>query len=115
MAFGHYRSNVQALCDKLKLPNPVREEDIRIESVKFFNHLQIGPKTISVQGSEMNRAGRLFIQTVITGDRGFIDQNLQVRAQRFFTPELWDDCGPEKRPLVFGFKISNWIEIFFKH
>ena len=112
-----YRDNVQTLCDKLGLPNPICEEDLEISMLTFRDNRE-GPgrlKFYDVEANDMNRAGRLFLQS----SPAFTSENFYLGAMRreaaeFFTPALWDDCSSEKRPLVWGIKTCPYVEIIKK-
>lgn len=113
-----YRDNVDELCAKLGIHNPINERDVEVEEVLFFFD---GPPALSVPRTDMNKAGRLFMQCESEGhlfaNRAKIvplTEVLKARAAEFFTPELWDDCTREKRTLVYGIRHGKEAEVIFK-
>jgi hypothetical protein len=115
-----YRDNVQALCDTLGIPNPVREEDLSIQSVLFHGVMGF-PNGFRVDATEMNRAGRLYLEQMM---RGHAPNHLprlnhstlvwKERYAEFFTLNLWNDCGPERRTLVYGMKLCRYATVTYK-
>lgn len=57
-----YRSNVQALCESRHISNPIEEKDIKIKSLHFQGKNGLD---VLIEATDMNRAGRLFIQDVV--------------------------------------------------
>lgn len=55
-----YRDNVDLLCAKMGVSNPVREEDLKIERFYFLN--RDNSLLTIIERTPMNRAGRLFIE-----------------------------------------------------
>ncbi len=112
-----YRENVQTLCDGLGLANPLQESDLTIAKMIFSDYTD-GPnygKKYEVLATDMNRAGRLFLQQKAGSATWiFLDSVLKVEAAEFFTSELWDDCSPQKRPLVYGIKECTMVEFVRK-
>jgi hypothetical protein len=105
-----YRDNVQKLCDRLGLINPIHEEDLTIAKVTFVT----SQTTYEVPGTHMNRAGRLFLQSHADGALGIQMRPLRAEAEQFFTPTLWDDCSPEHRGLIHGIKTSDLALLTYK-
>jgi hypothetical protein len=103
-----YRENVQALCDRLGLSNPIREEDLKIESISFL----IGGEWQRIQGSDMNRAGRLFFQYYFSGKSGYkyTNRHLLHRASIHFA-ENWIDAEVAGRKMLIALKNSTRIRI----
>ncbi|HVM58753.1 MAG TPA: hypothetical protein VMT80_00235 [Candidatus Paceibacterota bacterium] len=116
MAFEQYKTNVQALCAKRGIGNPIQEHDLQIAAVGFRDNMA---GTVWVHQTEMNRAGRLFVEELLA-ERRKQQQSLQnilpvaleplrAKIRDFFTDELWNDSGPDKRTLVFHLKTADTI------
>ncbi len=104
------RENVQKICDMLNLQNPIREEDLRIAALVFHTETQ---ETV-VEATDMNRAGRLFVQYLAEGRTRLPLEPFRNKAKEFFTAQLWDDCSSTNRSLVYGFKTADIVEIHHK-
>ncbi len=120
MAYEAYKANVQGLCDKLGVSNPIQEESLTIESVEFLG-IPDFPQGFHVARSDGNRAGRLYLQNEMRGGEGGMTSPIhgstlafKAKYARFFTPELWDDCGAGLRTLVFGMKHCTWANVKYK-
>lgn len=105
-----YRDNVQDLCDRLKIKNPIEEQDLLILRVIFT----ISDRPHEVAATPMNRAGRLFLESRASGVTKLHLRHLRADAEKFFTSELWDTCTTTNRSLVFGIKMGDEAEIFYK-
>jgi hypothetical protein len=117
-----YRQNVQRLCEKLGVPNPIPEEVLTIEAL-IFGDVPGFDGVFRVEATDMNRAGRLFYQHILAGNGATttrpivwftLNPIILQQAQNFFTSELWDDCGPDKRTLVFGTKMGKHVKPIYK-
>ena len=111
-----YRSNVQAMCDRLKLPNPISEDDVKINRILFY---QPGSKFIMICGDEMNRAGRLFFQEKFSGpdfrvNSVDISTEFKESAALHFA-ELWDDAEEAGRKLICAFKGARYLNLRWKY
>jgi len=115
-----YRENVSRLAEELGVSNDpgLREEDLKIAKLRFFNK---GEDGVVIEGTSMNRGGRLFLQAAatITSDRIPCAQipcgePLRTRAAEYFA-ELWEkEPEPGRRPLLDAIRKYNFIEIFYK-
>lgn len=110
MANDAYRDNVSRLCAQLNIPNPIREEDLTIAGMLF----PTPELTHVVVPTDMNRAGRLFLQSRANGVTKLPLRTLKGDAATFFTPALWGDCFPEKRGLIWGIKTADYALITYK-
>lgn len=112
-----YRDNVAAMAARLGLENPLREEDIRIKRLTFFDVIPSGDDIV-IDATDMNRAGRLFIQDACSGGGirattvEFSDEFVE-RAKAHFA-ELWDDVGTGKRPLLEAISLARGVDISWK-
>ena len=111
-----YRDNVQALCDRLGLPNPIREEDVLISSVRLLVTRQ---KAKMISLTNMNRAGMVFLQEQFSVgglqiESVGIGETFKKRAREHFA-ELWDDAEEKKRTLIMALKPAVWAEIEWQH
>lgn len=111
-----YRANIEELCTFLGFTNPIREEDITIAKLIFYDSMNDGSKVNvhEVLASDMNRGGRLFIQSCAPDGQKNVDLILRRGAAERFFAELWDDCTIEKRTLIFGIKHREAVEIVYK-
>lgn len=111
MAFEQYKEHVQSLCDGLRVPNPIEEKDLKVADVLFHSD----GSELQVEGTDMNRAGRLFLWHLAQEHPDYIEvsegkirllltSEIKRQAEEFFTDEMWNDCGSERRTLVFGVK-----------
>ncbi len=115
-----YRDNVSALAAELGISNDpgLREEDLQIASLRFESYN--GDET-TVEATNMNRGGRLFIQKEATFHLDKIplmvidcDDDLRKKAAEYFA-ELWeDDLVPGKRPLIDAIRKHDVIAITYK-
>lgn len=108
-----YKDNVQSLCDRYGLVNPIREEDLTISRLTFCSSKDPS-KTHEVEATDMNRAGRLFVQFETDSPHTLSLESIRTKAAEFFTSELWDDCSLEKRALIFGIKMYDTVRITYK-
>lgn len=113
-----YRDHVHALCSQRKIPNPIQEENLRIAALLFYD--EGNGFMFAVAATEMNRAGRLFVEQALCPRKSISSvvvsslNRIRADAERFFTPELWEDCGPDKRQLVYGLKTAATVKIIYK-
>lgn len=115
-----YRDNVSALAAELGISNDssLREEDLQIASLRFQSYN--GDET-TVEATNMNRGGRLFIQAHATISMDKIpcmeipcDDRLRACAAQYFA-ELWEDNPvPGKRPLIDAIRKYDVIAITYK-
>jgi hypothetical protein len=108
-----YRKNVQAMCDRLGLPNPIREEDLMVTRLSFFSRLSV----IHIDGTDMNRAGRLFFQEHFSEKKypGTIQltEPLRLAAADFFA-ENWRDAEEKGRQMLIAIKSARRFKIHWK-
>lgn len=115
-----YRDNVSNLAAEMGISNypGLREEDLTIAKLRFFNK---GDDGVVIEGTDMNRGGRLFLQAAarITSDLIPCTQipctdRLRAMAAEYFA-ELWEtNPEPGKRPLLDAIRQYDLIEIFYK-
>lgn len=120
-----YSDRVQAMCDQLDIPNPIQEDDLRVKSLTFTIR---GAGWAVIEGTDMNRAGRLFFQFHVDeryahhndDDSGKITQlgtaavdRLKVSAQEHFG-EMWDDAEEKGRLMLAAFKQAIALEVHWK-
>lgn len=116
--------------------NPVREEDLTISDVYFVN--DVGMDTGHVEATEMNRAGRLFVQflhqslkeynrksyylwarspELSAGDLEYeaivMNDALKFLIELHFA-ELYDDASEKRRQLIVGLRDATVLGIVFK-
>jgi hypothetical protein len=109
-----YYRNVQALCDKLGIPNPIQEEDVKIFSLKIYQITSSVP--IEIVGTEKNRASRVFLQEEFQNAKeGLLLSAFKSKAADFFA-EFWCDAEEVGRPLLVALKnpLSHLVEIQWK-
>ncbi|MDB5194953.1 MAG: hypothetical protein JWO84_137 [Parcubacteria group bacterium] len=109
MPYEEYRANVDQLCKERDIPNDpeIPEDRLRIKEIVFRSFK--GEK-VSIEATPMNKAGRLFVEDIAGGLVNNLNRIFWAReAPVFFTPELWNDCSPTKRPLVY--QLKNAVEI----
>jgi hypothetical protein len=111
-----YKDNVAALCARWDIKNPIDEKELKIQKLIFFKY---GGKPsdgwkLEVEWTKMNRAGRLFLEAMALRRTVVQLDSIRAEAKEFFTPELWDDCTAEHRPLVFGVKEAAIVQIFYR-
>ena len=109
-----YRKNVQALCDRLGFPNPIREEDLIVWDVYF----RVGDKEVAVMGTPWNRAGRLFLQDQLNFIGKFsnfveVRKSDRKKAADFFA-ENWLDAEEKGRQMLIAFKRATGVRIHWK-
>jgi hypothetical protein len=108
-----YRKNVQALCERLGLPNPIREEDLMIARLSFYSRFSV----IHIDATEMNRAGRLFFQERFKEQKyqGSIQLTTPLRqeAAEFFA-ENWQDAEEKGRKMLITIKHARHFIIKWK-
>lgn len=113
-----YRDNVAAMAARRGLENPLQEKDIRIKRLVFFD-VVMSHDDIVIEATDMNRAGRLFLEDAFSGT-GFratsveLDAEFSDRAKAHFA-ELWDDIGTGKRPLLEAINAAGGVEIEWKN
>lgn len=109
-----YKANVQALCDQLGIKNPIVEDDL---THAYFIFHTAGIE-FRVDATDMNRAGRLFLQNQLAMRHKkqvlILNPIVKEEALAFFTDELWEDCGPDKRTLVHGIKTFRSVVAYPK-
>lgn len=108
-----YRKNVQAMCDRLGLPNPIQENDIVIQAITFYSKDQ----EKRIEGTDMNCAGRLFFQDRLLPNRYksrlAIDSLLIKAAQNFFA-ENWNDAEENGRQMLIAIKSARRYKVHWK-
>jgi uncharacterized protein involved in tellurium resistance len=109
-----YRENVQALCDRLGISNDpkIREEDLEISAVNF----EIDGEWQRIEGTEWNRAGRLFFQSIycrVPGARELVIGLVLKSAGEFFA-ENWDDAEKAGRSMLIAFKKARYVMFEWK-
>jgi hypothetical protein len=114
-----YRDNVTTLAHKVGITNDpsLREEDLRIEQLRFYNFTGEG---VVIDASPMNRGGRLFIEAEATSHDIIefsvipCDERLRARAAEYFA-ELWEE-NPVlgKRPFLDAIRQYDQISITYK-
>lgn len=110
-----YRDNVTKLANALGISNDpsLREDDIVVWWLKFKSH---DNTTINITGTEMNRGGRLFFQSLVEEQVGKniidIDETILARAREYFA-ELWEE-NPVigKRPLIDALRASKLVKVY---
>jgi hypothetical protein len=116
-----YQDNVSALCAEFDISNPIQEDDIKISALKFGGgHFQ--NNFLHVEGTQMNRAGRMFIQWLayhnslvgVNKNRLYLSQYMQTVAQFFFGDMWLEETSQSHRPLIHGVKNSAVVEIEWK-
>lgn len=119
MTFPKFKEHVAALCDKVGIINPVQEADLKVMSLRFWTD----DKSITIAGTDMNRASRLFFQDLvpekwrinlstqsyITCDAAFTD-----RFTEFFAEVLDHEPGTGVHPLLDAARTATMVEIFWK-
>ena len=117
-----YRDNVQALCNALRIGNPIAEENLNIASLRFISNCDNGPLNKVLMATDMNRGGRLFLESFVHICRGlFLTERpdqldlsiVKLLAPNFFA-ELWDDVGTGKRELIDAIQAYHFAEITWK-
>ena len=111
-----YHKNVQALCDEHHVSNPIQEDILTIAKLTF-KKWTVGDSSATlceVEATDLNRAGRLFLQVNANGLSNVWLGRIRGKALKFFTMELWADCSLEKRTLVYGIRTAERVEITYK-
>ncbi len=108
-----YRKNVQAMCDRLGLANPIQEKDLSIARISFYSWFSV----IHIDGTDMNRSGRLFFQERF-GEKKYtgtiqITETLRLEASKFFA-ENWIDATEKGRKMLVALKSSQRFKIQWK-
>lgn len=108
-----YLKNVQAMCDRLGLPNPINEDDLQIKSISFYTATRVN----WIEGTDMNRAGRLFFQEQMGVSRSSgpiaITESLRASAASFFA-ENWHDAQEKGRKMLIAFHGASRFRIDWK-
>lgn len=118
-----YSENVRLMCGRNGIQNPIEEEDLTVSAVSFL----VEGNWVRVDGSEMNRAGRLFFQDFVRrypGEKATVLKNdwssecgstlhAQVMAEKHFA-ENWQDAEEKGRNMLIAFKKANCITIHWK-
>jgi hypothetical protein len=113
-----YRHNVQRLCDRLGIDNPIQEKDVKVVSLSFL----INGEWHLIPDTDMNRAGRLFFQdwfwakfaSGIILEHHYVDDLLESTAKTHFK-DLWDDAEEKGRALISALKQSSAVRIHWKY
>ena len=109
-----YRDNVEALCKHMGVTNPVEEGVLTFTRLLFF----IDGNEFEVRATDMNRAGRLYLQYRLYDMKKnrilTLDTAEKWMAREFFTPELWDDSSQERRQLIYGIRRGSMVIMFPK-
>lgn len=110
-----YREEVQRECDTLGISNPIQEKDLTVAAVSFRND----GVWVRIEGTEMNRAGRLFFQAIYGGmnysptcvreTKRYVIQ----AAEQYFS-ENWLDAEKVGRKMLIAFKRSTGFEVHWK-
>lgn len=112
-----YRKNVQAMCDRLGVSNNPRidEDDVAIDRMIFY----CGNTAVyTIHGTDMNRAGRLFLQEKFSGTgyrvhQVMLSEKFADHAAIHFA-ELWLDAEEKGRALILAIKNSHRIILNWK-
>lgn len=112
-----YRENVQSLCNEEGIENPIREEDLQVEKIDFYNQGDV----TTVVATNMNRAGRLFFQSLVVRP-DFCNttrvSELELRRLKFggekFFAENWEDAEEVGRQMLIAFKTADGIVIHWR-
>ncbi|MES2931636.1 MAG: hypothetical protein V4682_02970 [Patescibacteria group bacterium] len=101
------------MADRLRIPNPLQENDIKILSLTFDT---VDGGEIVIEATNMNLAGRLFFQDAFSGP-GFRACEVEFfepffkRAEEYFA-ELWHDRA--NRALLSAFSVASYVVIDWK-
>ena len=99
--------NVQALCDKHGLPNPIPPERLWAQRVEF---LDSGCSALAIiDGTPMNCASRLLLQELSEkyGNPIIVTEAVRQELKSYFG-ERWDgDWSPDRRPMM------HWLNDIF--
>ncbi len=118
-----YHENVRLMCARNGIKNPIGEEDLTVLAVSFL----VDGNWVRVDGTEMNRAGRLFFQdfvsrypgeeaTVLKGDWSSecgSTLNAQISARNHFA-ENWLDAEEKGRAMLIAFRKATHITVHWK-
>lgn len=114
-----YSNNVSELAEAYGLCNPLLEESLGIKSVTFTGW----GDSVIIPATDMNRAGRFFIEHLYTGMR--VDNRMpghhlyiwdasdKAKAQKFFD-ENWLDAEEKGRKMLMAMKVSKYVKIEWK-
>ncbi|MEN9920505.1 MAG: hypothetical protein RL538_398 [Candidatus Parcubacteria bacterium] len=109
-----YRENVQALCDHIGVANPIQEDVLTLEAITFHS---VDSSTARIEGTDMNRAGRLFFQDYTGGKQWIppmkISKEFHEYAAQFFA-ENWLDAETAGRTMLTAFKNATHVEYHWK-
>jgi hypothetical protein len=108
-----YRENVQKLCKRLSLSNPICEEALFIRALTFYTR----DRVIRIDGTEMNRAGRLFFQERLATDKAMVSVQISTtltEAVAEFFAENWHDADEKGRAMLIAFKQAYRFRIHWK-
>jgi hypothetical protein len=110
-----YYDNIAAMCQRLGINNPVQEVDVKIESLIFLFGNQC---EVTVRGSELNRAGRIYFQELFCLETHRINSvNIndcfKRNAAKHFA-EFWNDAEEKNRILILELKRADRILIRWK-
>lgn len=108
-----YRKNVQAMCDRLGISNPIHDIDVRIRSVVIERSGL--PRTQQIKSTDMNRAGMVFLQEQFSKAElvvceALLRNSFQKKAEAHFA-ELWLDAREKNRTLIMALKGAWRIKI----
>lgn len=119
-----YRDNVTTLCEIMGIKNPIQEDSVRVAKVYFFN--RSGSLLETIEATDMNRAGRLFMEFLSKKQSGGwqyvkewnastfeVTALIKLLGQLYFA-ELWDDCWEGKRKLIAAFRTCARIGVVYK-
>ena len=108
-----YRDNVQALCDRLDINNPIDESDLKVAALS----LMINGEWLHIPGTQWNRAGRLFFEHQFPNSEKLgaftLYSNNQRRGQEFFE-ENWLDPEEMNRQMLIAFKQASRVLLHWK-
>ncbi len=105
-----FEDNLKELCEEYELKNPVREEDLWVESVSF----EVDGETLWFDGTELNRGARLFFQ-VFSDEHGYSRSfgvtSLMRHAASSFFAERWEDAETTGRPVLMALKKAQAFDL----
>ena len=110
-----YHNEIQKECDKLGISNPMQEEELEVEAVSF----EINTQRVRIEGTGMNRAGRLFFQSIFGGINFSpkcvrkIKPYVTEAAEQYFS-ENWLDAETAGRTMLIAFKQATSFEVHWK-
>lgn len=121
-----YRERVQCMCDELGIENhPIKEEDLTVDYLSFV----VDDEWIDIEGTDMNKAGRLFFQYHVewdgcvdavswcwseepTGEVGPMPDFMKKAPAHF--GEMWNDAEEKGRTLITAMKHAECVIINWK-